>query len=92
VAALDDALAKFKADHHAFGNERAAEKEAWVATLSAGRTLLDQSEVGLAALSALLIGPLRRLWEKYSGEIVNAAVAVALGAALTAILKLAGLA
>jgi hypothetical protein len=92
VAALDDALAKFKADHHAFGNERAAEKEAWVATLSIGRTLLDQTEVGLATLSALLIGPLRRLWEKYNGEIVNAVVAVALGAAITAILKLAGLA
>jgi hypothetical protein len=91
VAALDDALAKFRADHHAFGNERAAEKEAWISALLAGRTLLDQTAVALSTLSALLIDPLRKLWEKYSKEIVNAAVGVALAAALSLVLKLAGL-
>ena len=86
--ALDAAVAAFKADHH-LGNEFGAEKRALLATLEAGRGLLEATQVHVSAVVTTIINPLQNLVTRYEDAIVaglvTAGVDQLIGFAKTAI-------
>lgn len=88
---LDQTIQEFENDHN-LDNEFGREKNALLATIKAGRVLLEDVLVNVQIGFALLVLPLRRVVAKYDEAIVGGTVGAVAATALAGILKLLGLA
>jgi hypothetical protein len=76
VAALDEAVAAFKADH-LLANEWGPEKSALITVIETGRALLNETSVRVATLYATVLNPLRIIRDRYSDAIAAGLVTAA---------------
>lgn len=90
IEALERIIEEFKNDHK-LDNELGPEKGALLATLEAGRKLLDDTAIKLDIAVALLLEPLKILIQRYDQAIVGATVTVLATSARDLISKLLGL-
>lgn len=73
IAALEAAIQAFRADHH-LENQIGREKNALLATLEAGRDLLNDTEVRISAVILTAVNPLKALLSRYQDAIATGVV------------------
>jgi hypothetical protein len=88
IAALDEAYNAFRADHH-LDNQFRPEKTALLATLDAGKALLNQTEVHVTVAVTTIISPLKALISRYQEAIVTGIVEAVARTAIERLIELA---